>query len=37
MANERPPQSTGMRVLGIILFVVSFIAAYFLVRYLMGK
>jgi len=37
MANERPPQSTGMRILGIIISIVSFIAAYFLVRYLMGR
>lgn len=37
MAKERPPQSTGMRILGAVLFVVSFIAAYFLVRYLMGR
>ena len=37
MANERPPQSTGMRIFGIIISIISFIAAYFLVRYLMGR
>lgn len=33
MANQ--PQSTTTRVIMLIVFVLSFIAAYFLVRYLM--
>jgi hypothetical protein len=37
MANERPPQSTGMRILGIVISIISFLAAYFLVRYLMSR
>jgi hypothetical protein len=38
MANqERPPNSAGRRVLMLLVFAISFIAAYFLVRYLMQR
>ncbi len=37
MANQGQPQSNRARVLGIIVFALSFVAAFFLVRYLMSK
>jgi hypothetical protein len=35
--QEQPPNSAGRRVLMLIVFVISFIAAYFLVSYLMHR
>lgn len=35
MANQ--PQSTGSRVLALVVTVLSFLAAFFLVRYLMRR